>query len=303
MTQHSWRGSSWWIAAALGLGACADKGSLGGYEGTGYEGTGYEGTGSEGATGSEGGETSSDGSGATSSATEDTGNTTTTPSCDQPGNCAMYPAPCGETCGAVESNFDDDGCLRGACQQDEECGGDERCFRGMDFGLCEASGIFCQDNAEEMSCLCSSDPECGGGHCVPAELYPPTIEDQDFTGPVLSNDCGPDDGPLLVFVMYGDGAYSDCVITDGVEELRLEFDGVLEVGEYEFAFGSGGSGTHRNDAGDLEEVQYGQLVIDSTDGDTYSGSYRAVVGGAAGLRVLEGALSGEDYCPQPVVCG
>jgi hypothetical protein len=172
----------------------------------------------------------------------------------------------------------------------------------MDFGLCEASGIFCQDDLESMVCGCSSLPECGGGHCVPAELYPPTIEDQDFTGPLLSNDCGPDDGALLVFVMYGDGAVSDCVVEGGVEELRLEFDGVLEVGEYEFSFGSGGSGTHRNDAGDLEEVQYGQLVIDSTDGVTYSGSYRAVVGGAGALQVLEGTLQGEDYCPQPTFC-
>jgi hypothetical protein len=309
MTMHDRMGWGWGLAAVV-LGGCADKGSLGGYE-----------TGTDTEDGSESTASSATNSSATNSSTTNSSTSATDTEgsgssdggtvgdsggglCDQPGSCTMFPGPCGDTCGTLESNFDENGCLRQGCGLDDQCGADERCFRGQDFGLCEGSGVFCEDDLETMSCMCGSDPDCSGGHCVPAELYPETITDPDFSQPVLSNDCGPGDASLLVFVIYGDGAFSECVVEGGVEELRLAFDAVgLEVGEYEFGVGFGGAGTHRGEGGALEQVQHGTLVIDSIDGTLVSGSFRAVVSNNGVMQVLEGDLQDAPYCQQPVVCG
>ncbi len=118
--------------------------------------------------------------------------------CESPDFQCSAPLDCSVAdCGAVESSFDANGCLRPGCSQHDECGSDERCYRGLDFGGCTSSSTVCSD--PDGMCSCSSDDDCNGGHCVPEQLYP--WPGELVPGPggegVGEPDCAPDDGQAL----------------------------------------------------------------------------------------------------------
>ncbi len=223
--------------------------------------------------------------------------------------CLPHEVPCGDNCGAPESQFDPNGCVRKGCQMDGECAPGQRCFVGQNFGLCEGSGLACQYDAATQMCGCVSDPECGGGHCIPEALYP--VSSPGPMGLMLVNDdCGPADGPLTVFRWLVEGEGDGCDLSPPYE-LMLAFDGVLEAGSY--AFGplrpiSAGYGEYVPfGAGSEVSVKSATVTVDSVAGGVVSGSYTVHVildeGFDEGLVVLKGDFSDTQFCPTMPLCG
>ncbi len=94
-------------------------------------------------------------------------------------------------CGDVNSAFDEFGCLREACEDDEGCQPGEVCHTPQDWGGCASSGLFCEDGPEGQ-CSCGGTPDCGGRFCVPDELVPPALcSDFDDATACLESGCGP----------------------------------------------------------------------------------------------------------------
>jgi hypothetical protein len=304
-----------WVVAAVTTVACGDKGSLGNYD--------------EGSDSDSGGSTSDDATGtasmsssasvsATASATGETTDTDPTMStsanptmtggetdglvCETDGNCVVFPAPCGESCGAVDSEFDESGCLRQKCSNGDACAEGERCFVAMDFGLCESSGTFCSDDPETGTCQCGGDADCNGGHCVPEDLYPAVMPGPEGDT-IVEPTCQPDDGPAFSVTIYVAGEAEACDPSpDAARLLTLVFWEALAVGTFEFGATSGpGEGTANIDG----EEPVGSATIEITEvGDTVSGSYQITLGGFdAPLRILAGELVAVPYCPAAGQCG
>lgn len=83
-------------------------------------------------------------------------------------------------CGDPFSPFDDDGCLRRSCP----CADDELCITPAQWGGCVSSSTSCSET--DNGCECTSDPDCGGSHCIPADEVP-EVPCSDFDS---ENDCG-----------------------------------------------------------------------------------------------------------------
>lgn len=82
------------------------------------------------------------------------------------------PPTCLEGCGGPFSSFDEDGCLRPSCGGSDDCDAGQTCLFPQDYGGCASSGTFCSDGPDG-ECQCSSDPDCGGGYCLPDDEVPP----------------------------------------------------------------------------------------------------------------------------------
>jgi len=305
--------AKWSVLLAVTAVACGDEGSLGSYDSGSGEDSGGSSSGDDTATAS-----MSSSASASASATSDSGTTDPTMStsanptmtggetdglvCDSANNCVVYPAPCGDNCGNLESDFDEDGCLRQKCSNDDACADGERCFVAAEFGLCESSGISCQDDPETETCQCGGNPDCNGGHCVDAELFP-----AEMPGPegdmLVQPTCAPNDGAAFSFTVYVQGEAPACDPSpDAAPLLTLVFWEALEVGTFEFGPTSGGGeGTASIDA----EAPVGSATIEITAvGDTVSGSYTITLGGyESELRVLAGDLVDVPYCPAVGQCG
>lgn len=108
---------------------------------------------------------------ATATATTDTG---PAPACpDDPAYQCTDPVDCSTGfCGTPFSIFDADGCLRPSCSLPQDCDPGFACLRSQDYGGCESSGLFCEDD-RNGECICSSTPDCSGGHCLPDDEVPP----------------------------------------------------------------------------------------------------------------------------------
>ncbi|MCX4240954.1 hypothetical protein [Paraliomyxa miuraensis] len=81
------------------------------------------------------------------------------------------PVTCSEGCGGPFSPFDEQGCLRPSCANDDGCADGETCLHPIDYGGCASSGMFCSDGPGG-ECQCGGDPDCGGGFCVPDDEVP-----------------------------------------------------------------------------------------------------------------------------------
>lgn len=311
----------WMVVLAVTAVGCGDKGSLGNYDEGGTESgdgstsddpsasasmsssasTSASSSASE--TASATGETSdTDPSMSTSANPTMTGGETDGPVCETEGNCTVYPAPCGDNCGALESEFDEAGCLRQKCGDDDQCGDGERCFVALEFGLCESSGTFCADDPESESCSCGGDADCNGGHCVPEELYP--VEMPGPEGDMLvTPDCAPDDGSAFVLGIWVAGEAQACDPSPDAERLlSLIVYEQLAVGTFEIGPSSGaGVGTSYIDG----EEEVGSATIEITElGETVSGHYTITLGGyESEIRVLGGDFVDVPSCPQLGNCG
>jgi hypothetical protein len=221
------------------------------------------------------------------------------PACEQSGNCTEYPACETGECGALESLFDENGCLREECQDDDTCADDERCYRAIDFGGCAPSGVFCEDDETTKSCLCGSNPDCGGGFCVPAELYPTASALPQ--GVVWADaTCSPDDGVAL-YVQWG--GFGECDLDERLMELTV-FEWSLETGTFSFSGSPEGFGWYL--ASDETEVEIVTATIDITefDGAVLSGTVEATLApNADGISVLAGELVDVAYCGTDPMCG
>jgi hypothetical protein len=69
--------------------------------------------------------------------------------------------------GTDASPIDADGCMRVACTTDDQCAGNEFCFRPSADGGCYSSSADCNEETSDQHqvCVCSRNPDCGGGYC------------------------------------------------------------------------------------------------------------------------------------------
>ena len=202
--------SGWMLTcAALAAMGCDPKGSLGNFTDTASDagGTSEGTTDTMGATNTGGGDDDDDDSGpkldvgsdddsADDGIMLDVGGST----CDE--GCAVA---CGETyeCGGL-SRFDDNGCVKPNCVDDDDCGEGQRCYAAYLFGGCESSGVFCDDS--EGQCQCAQDDDCGGQFCVDETDYPAA---NPLPGDASRIDigCAPNDGPAIeISLGLDDGA-------------------------------------------------------------------------------------------------
>lgn len=206
-------GCAWAMTAPVG---CFDRGSLGNYEGG-------SSTVAD-ATDSSGADSGADHSSTAGSTTDPTG-----PRCGGEG-CQMFASPCGDDCGALESPFDAAGCLRTQCSDDGQCSDGEVCFVAQDFGLCAGSGWYCEDSVEDAACICSSDPSCSGGFCVPDSLYP-GLQAAPAGAAAIVVGCADEFGDRFTFTVYDTEMLTGCEPSmAGLELLELDLGGTVEPG-------------------------------------------------------------------------
>ena len=287
--------------------ACSEEGSLGEYpesSGTAVDsGATDDGSGTEDSATGNGSASASESASSSDGATADgsgSSSSSTGPfeGCEQPGNCVEY-SPCeGENlCGTLDSLFDANGCVRTECQDDEQCAADERCYRAMDFGGCAPSGVFCEDDPELQTCLCGSNPECGGGFCVPEDLYP--AESPLPGGPAfVVGACAPNDGPATYFQWGGFGV---CDLDEAV--LWLVFDGPLQIGTFDLDSSSNNAGGYVTS--DLTEVEVLAATIEvlAADAESVMGTVEVTLApNDDGVQVIAGEFE-MPVCEQSSPCG
>jgi len=302
------------LLAVLVFAACTDDGSLGTYpessgtedaSGSGDEDTTASSTAGTTTAGTTTASTTDDATSAVTDATAEssgdgsTAGDTGTAACEQPGNCVEFPPPCGDQgCGGLDSTFDEDGCLRQACQEHRQCADGELCYVALEFGGCAPSGVFCEDDAKTQSCSCGSNPDCGGGFCVPQELYPSASPLPD--GVVFADrDCAPNDGPAF-YLQWG--GFGECDRDERTLELTVYE--MPAVGTFEFSVPNQGFGWYvTSDMMDVEVVT-ATVEITAFDGATVSGNVVATVApNVDGISILAGEFTDIPFCDTFPPCG
>ena len=213
--------------------------------------------------------------------------------CDE--GCAV---DCGEIyqCGGL-SRFDDFGCTRPNCSDDEDCGDGERCYYGEMFGECNSSGVFCSDDSGE--CTCGQDDDCGGRYCVPEEDYPPA---NPLPGSASRIDigCAPNDGPAIeISLGLDDGSCMMPVPTSPPLQLVIYADPGT-TGTWEIA-NPAASGTYFDGVAS-HPVTIGTVTIDEYAGFA-AGSYGVVADTGTELVHLAGDFDLTEDCGSYIVCG
>lgn len=207
----------------------------------------------------------------------------------------------GDECGALDSYFDDDGCLRPTCRRNDQCGDGEFCYYDSLFGGCSSSGVFCDDTDGE--CQCGQTDDCGGAYCVPADLLPGGVE----AGPTrgwIDDSCAPDDGGALELQLglaaslcgaeAGEGLYVRMVVYVDNPSIDSGFSLTSEAtspGGYVQISDDGGA----TPLGDATAA----LRIFNWGDDTVDGDYEVTVEGGP---TYAGSFS-VPYCMSDVTCG
>jgi hypothetical protein len=272
----------------VALAACTGEGSLGAYpesSGTADDDGASDESGSGSATGSD----TMVGDGTDTSATDDdsTGSSSGTGSvamCEQPGNCSEY-SPCDDAnlCGTLDSLFDENGCVRQECQDDDGCADDERCYLAQDFGGCAPSGVFCEDDPELQTCLCGSDPQCGGGFCVPQSLYPSTSTLP--LGVTFATATCASLGAIELYLQWG--GFGECDLDEPLLALWLFNAGPDKPFEYDM--GSQPIGWYTASDNTQVEVLHIEGELVQYDDDTVAGVLEATLApNADGVQIIAG---------------
>jgi hypothetical protein len=90
--------------------------------------------------------------------------------CDEPNDCGDL------DCGGYLSPWDADGCLRPACESDDDCADGMGCLDAVDWGGCFSSDpIACSDADGTCTCSGANLPDCGGRICIPEDALPPAV--------------------------------------------------------------------------------------------------------------------------------
>lgn len=280
------RGGLWLMTA---MAACYDRGSLGNYDSGGSDGV----TGSESSTAGEGGEASITGASASTGSGVRCGGQ----------GCQLFEPPCGDQCGALDSPFDAEGCLRASCADGSQCAQDEVCFVAQDYGLCAGSGWFCEDSVEEAACMCGSDPNCGGGFCVPASLAP-AVEAAPVGAAAVVRGCPDEIGDRFSFTIYDTAMLSGCEPAQtGLELLELQLHGTVEPGSFQQS-ASEPLGVLYEGVDELEvwTVQFG--FDEDTAEATASGTFEVLVLAPDGTpKRYAGEFADAPVCELLVACG
>lgn len=175
------------------------------------------------------------------------------------------PVDCGESCGELDSMFDENGCVRQVCEQHQDCGDGWFCYRPMDYGGCQSSDVGCFED-EEIGCQCASLPDCGGAYCVPEDIVFAGATPGPFDG-WATDTCAPDDGPAFELRI---GTYISDACGGAFDENDPRVDFVIDAP-------LGAASSFSTEQGDVISVVYrpgdgsqvpaiGSLTVSSTDG-------------------------------------
>ncbi|MGH1342678.1 MAG: hypothetical protein ACRBN8_14050 [Nannocystales bacterium] len=219
--------------------------------------------------------------------------------CENPQHGCQGPADCGDNCGALDSMFDENGCVRVACGANDPCSDGEFCYRPSDYGGCQSSDLSCTEF--DGACSCGLDPDCGGAYCVPESAVFGGIVEGPTVG-LVSSDCGPDDGPafsisvgpyisdacggafdpgplLTIFVAQEFGTLGTTTSGDGLlASARFSTDGTPE---------------------NTQDAQWVVLHLTEWEG-TVSGDYEVLL---EDETLVVGTFLSVVSCPTDIVCG
>jgi hypothetical protein len=93
--------------------------------------------------------------------------------CEVSWDCSAFEDRHGFNCGGPLSWFDEQGCLRKACDDNGLCAAGFACINPSQVcRVCSGPQPNCEDSesSQGLGCSCSQDGACGGSICVPAEL-------------------------------------------------------------------------------------------------------------------------------------
>lgn len=309
----------WGLCAVLvlGLSGC-DKGSVGEFGETEGESEGAsEGQTTGASAGASSGPGSASATSTTGAATSATGTTTEPPgtesgetgllldvggigACANPLHGCSGPAECGETCGDLDSMFDENGCVRVACSPGADaCGDGEFCYRPQDYGGCQSSDLSCSES--DGVCGCGFDDDCGGAYCVPEDIVFGGIVEGPTEG-LVTSDCAPDDGPAFS-ISVGSYASDACggAFEPGPTLRFLVVDDFGTTGTTATDDWAVASASYSTD-GTPETTQTAQWVvlrISAWEG-TVTGDYEVLL---EDETLLVGTFSTVVSCPSDVICG
>ena len=273
------------LAMGVLLAACSEEGSLGEYPES--SGTAVDDGATDESSTAHGSATdddsSSDGT-VTAEGSSDASSDTSPVACEQPGNCSEF-SPCDDAnlCGTLDSLFDENGCVRQECQDDDACADDERCYRAQDFGGCAPSGVFCEDDPELQTCLCGSNPECGGGFCVPQSLYP-SASTLPLGVTFATASCA-SLGAIELYLQWG--GFGECDLDEPLFAVRL-FNAGPE-GTFEYTMGSQPIGWYTASDNTQVDVLHIQGELMQYDDDIVAGFLEATLApNSDGVQILAG---------------
>jgi len=219
--------------------------------------------------------------------------------CENPLHGCAGPVDCGENCGALDSMFDEDGCVRVACGVGDACGDGEFCYRPLDYGGCQSSDLSCTEF--DGTCGCGSLPDCSGSYCVPESVVFGGIVEGPTTG-LVSTECGPDDGPGFS-ISVGSYASNACGGAFDPGPLLTIFVGD-EFGALGTTATESGLYVHAQYStdGTPETTQTAQWVVLHIAGwdATVTGDYEVLL---EDETLLVGTFESVVSCPIEVICG
>lgn len=216
--------------------------------------------------------------------------------CENPEHGCSGPADCGDDCGALDSMFDENGCVRVACGLGQPaCDDGEFCYRPQDYGGCQSSDVSCTESADG-TCGCGLDDDCGGAYCVPEDIVFGGIVQGPTVG-LVSNGCGPADEVLSVFTLgtYASdacgGAFDPGPLLAISVELEFETVGTTLLAQAEYSTD-----------GTVETTQTAQsVVLRITEWDsTVSGDYEVLL---EDDTLLVGTFESVVSCASDIICG
>ncbi|MCR9166028.1 MAG: hypothetical protein ACE37F_17200 [Nannocystaceae bacterium] len=209
------------------------------------------------------------------------------------------PVDCGDACGELDSMFDDDGCVREACGQHDDCDDAWFCYRPLNYGGCQSSDVSCSEDAD-VGCQCATLPDCGGAYCVPEEIVFAGASPGPTAG-WATDSCAPDDGPAFLLRV---GTYT----SDGCGGAFAEDEPLVE---FRINAPLGSTGSYVSDEfgifvatyhpGDGSQVPVTGAVTVTSAGDVLEGEYEARL---PDDTVVYGSFSAIG-CPsdEPLPCG
>ncbi|MCB9751579.1 MAG: hypothetical protein H6713_16520 [Myxococcales bacterium] len=223
--------------------------------------------------------------------------------CDSPNqDCPVYPIDCeAVNCGAPDSYFDEDGCLRASCSSEDDCADGELCYGAILWGGCASSDIFCEDDPQTEQCACGSTDDCNGAFCIPSELYP----DEQLIGPArVADSCAPNDGPAFTLDFGLESATCDAQPAMNALRVQINYTGILDwvpmaPGEYPLENNVGWAWVDLYGDGNPQEVTSGVLTIESWENDTVTGAIEMHLEGAPTIKSTFTA----PHCVGAPLCG
>ena len=203
-----------------------------------------------------------------------------------------------EPCGARNSRFDAEGCLRPACAGDVDCPEGHRCHSPRLWGGCVAADFACAEDPATMRCACEGGGDCDGRYCVPEGLYAPIAATPPGAARV-EDGCAPLGRPAVDLVVGVAAATCDASPGGGGTLRIAVWDRVAPLIPGTYALRKAGAVWYdpEGDGAPLGS-DAGYLVVHSWTGDVVRARFEVEVGGVR----LTGEVEGAPYCAGAPIC-